>query len=117
MERIYGQEKGNRALERIGILVENFPVKKTDKRDYFSQEDVVLITYGDTLNRPGEKPLKTLHDFAQKYLKDSISTIHFLPFFPFSSDDGFSVVDFFSINPELGSWENVSRFEKKPTSC
>jgi sucrose phosphorylase len=112
LERIYGEEKGNRALKRIGALIKNFPVKKSQKTGYFSQEDVVLITYGDTLNRPGETPLQTLHAFAQKYLKDSISTIHFLPFFPFSSDDGFSVVDFFSINPELGSWEDISRFEE-----
>ena len=112
LARIYGQEKGGQALKRIWPLVEKFPVKKAPKTGYFSQEDVVLITYGDTLNRPGEKPLKTLYDFAQRYLKDSISTIHFLPFFPFSSDDGFSVVDFFSINPELGSWEDVSRFEQ-----
>jgi sucrose phosphorylase len=99
LERIYGEEKGNRALKRIRALIETLPVKKSQKTGYFSQEDVVLITYGDTLNRPGETPLNTLYDFAQKYLKDSISTIHFLPFFPFSSDDGFSVVDFFSINP------------------
>jgi sucrose phosphorylase len=112
LDRIYGEEKGNRALKRIRALIENFPVKKSQKTGYFSQEDVVLITYGDTLNRPGETPLQTLHAFAQKYLKDSISNIHFLPFFPFSSDDGFSVMDFFSINPELGSWEDVSRFEE-----
>ena len=112
LERIYGKERGSRALKRIQVLIENFPAKKGRKTGYFSQSDVVLITYGDTLNRPGETPLNTLYDFAQKYLKDSISTIHFLPFFPFSSDDGFSVMDFFSINPELGSWQEVGKFEQ-----
>jgi sucrose phosphorylase len=41
-------------------------------------------------------------------LKGLFSTIHFLPFFPYSSDDGFSVIDFFSIDPRLGSWQEVS---------
>ncbi|MGD8878587.1 MAG: alpha-amylase family glycosyl hydrolase, partial [Syntrophobacterales bacterium] len=81
--------------------------QKSDKEGYFSQEDVVLITYGDSLLGKGQVPLVTLHDFANTYLKDGISTVHFLPFFPWSSDDGFSVMDFSTINPELGSWEEV----------
>jgi sucrose phosphorylase len=111
LERIYGKEKGNRALNRIRAMVDNFPVIQGRETGYFSQEDVVLITYGDTLSRPGETPLNTLYGFAHKYLQGSVSTIHFLPFFPFSSDDGFSVMDFFSINPELGSWKDVGRFK------
>jgi glycosidase len=105
--KIYGEREGELALERIMPLIERFPVKKSDKEGYFSQEDVVLITYGDSLLGKGQAPLVTLHDFANTYLKDAISTVHFLPFFPWSSDDGFSVMDFFAINPELGSWENV----------
>ncbi len=66
-----------------------------------------MITYGDSLLGEGQIPLVTLHDFANTYLKDAISTVHFLPFFPWSSDDGFSVIDFSTINPELGSWEEV----------
>ncbi|MGD2272254.1 MAG: alpha-amylase family glycosyl hydrolase [Desulfobacterales bacterium] len=110
LEKIYGTRKGRRAQARILPRIENFPIKHSQKEGYFSQADVVLITYGDTLTKAGEKPLTTLHGFAEKYLRDSVSTIHFLPFFPFSSDDGFSVTDFFSINPALGSWESVSRF-------
>jgi sucrose phosphorylase len=68
---------------------------------------VVLITYGDSLLKKGEAPLVTLHTFANTYLKGAISNIHFLPFFPYSSDDGFSVMDFHAINPDLGSWDDV----------
>jgi sucrose phosphorylase len=107
LKKIYGDREGELALERIMPLIERFSVKKSDKEGYFSQEDVVLITYGDSLLGEGQVPLVTLHDFADTYLKDAISTVHFLPFFPWSSDDGFSVVDFFAINPELGSWEDV----------
>jgi glucosylglycerate phosphorylase len=108
LSRIYGKEKGGRAFGRILPLIQNFPAQKSTKDDFFSQEDVVLITYGDTLLGKGkDAPLKTFHAFSQRYLEGAVSTVHFLPFFPFSSDDGFSVMDFFSINPELGSWDDV----------
>jgi glycosidase len=107
LKKIYGDREGELALERIMPLIEQFPVQKSDKEGYFSQEDVVLITYGDSFLGKGQVPLVTLHDFANTYLKDAISTVHFLPFFPWSSDDGFSVMDFFAIDPELGSWEDV----------
>lgn len=107
LKKIYGEREGELAFQRIMDLLENFPVVQSKREGYFSQEDVVLITYGDSLLGEGQVPLVTLHNFANTYLKDAISTVHFLPFFPWSSDDGFSVVDFSTINPELGSWEDV----------
>ncbi|MFC1856478.1 sugar phosphorylase [Thermodesulfobacteriota bacterium] len=112
VKRIYGENKGEQALHKILPLIEAFAVQKSQGTGYFSQEDVVLITYGDTLNRGGEAPLATLHGFASEFLKDAISTLHFLPFFPYSSDDGFSVMDFLTINPELGSWQDVTAMGK-----
>ncbi|UCG07277.1 MAG: alpha-glucosidase C-terminal domain-containing protein [Desulfobacterales bacterium] len=108
LQRIYGEEEGNQALEKIRLLIADFPEKKSEPDAFFSQEDVVLITYGDSLQRKGQTPIATLHDFAKTHLKGAISTIHFLPFFPFSSDDGFSVKDFYAIDPKLGSWDDVS---------
>jgi sucrose phosphorylase len=110
LSEIYGPQTGQAAFERLQPIIENFAVSKRQKAEFFSQEDVVLISYGDTLQKQGQAPLATLHEFAGNYLKGAISTIHFLPFFPYSSDDGFSVMDFFQINPQLGSWENVNDF-------
>jgi sucrose phosphorylase len=108
LNKIYGEETGTLALERIAPIIEKYTVKKSKKETYFSQEDVVLITYGDSLKKEGEAPLATLHEFANQYLKGAISNVHFLPFFPYSSDDGFSVMDFFEIDPELGTWKEVA---------
>jgi glucosylglycerate phosphorylase len=105
---IYGTKEGNLAFEKVSALIERFPNKKRPGgKDYFSEEDVFLITYGDTLNKKGEFPLKTLYEFAVSHFKNVFSTIHILPFFPFSSDDGFSIIDFFSVNPELGDWKDI----------
>ncbi len=107
LKRIYGEKKANLAFVKINSLMDKFPTSPKKKNGYFSQEDVILITYGDTLNKNGEMPLVTIHEFFNKFLKDTFSHIHFLPFFPFSSDDGFSVTDFFSVNQKLGSWTDI----------
>jgi sucrose phosphorylase len=74
----------------------------------WSQQDILLITYGDTLREVGKKPLDILHDFLHNRLQYVFTAVHILPFFPFSSDDGFSVSDYLSVNPELGTWQNIS---------
>ncbi|HUV51052.1 MAG TPA: alpha-amylase family glycosyl hydrolase [Anaerolineae bacterium] len=107
LHKIYGTKKGALAFDKILPLIEKLPVRKREANEYFSQEDVVLITYGDSLYSDREAPLKTFHGFAAKHFKDVFSTIHILPFFPYSSDDGFSVIDFYLVNPKLGSWEDI----------
>jgi len=109
LERIYGSKKGIEAFNKILPLIKSLPVIKREEQAYFSQEDVVLITYGDSLNQSGEAPLCTLHKFANSFFKDVFSTIHILPFFPFSSDDGFSVMDFLSVKPQLGTWRDINK--------
>jgi glycosidase len=109
LKNIYGAKAGNLAFEKIAALIDRFPVKKGPGEGYFSEEDVFLITYGDTLNKKGEPPLKTFYQFAMSQFKNVFSTVHILPFFPFSSDDGFSVIDFFAVNPELGDWKDIQR--------
>lgn len=73
----------------------------------WSEKDVVLITYGDTVSDPEEPPLRTLRRFCTRHLKGAISTVHVLPFFPWSSDDGFSVKDYRQVDPTLGTWDDI----------
>jgi hypothetical protein len=63
------------------------------------QRDAILIAYGDMVNREDVHPLAVLNEFARDKLKGLVNTIHILPFFPYSSDDGFSVIDFKEVNP------------------
>jgi len=72
----------------------------------FTEEDVILITYGDLIQGKNRKPLEILADFT-KYLKGAINTLHILPFFPYSSDRGFSVTDFEEVDPRLGTWDDI----------
>jgi hypothetical protein len=72
-----------------------------------SERDVVLITYGDQVRTPAEAPLKTLHGFLRRHLRGAVSTVHLLPFYPYTSDDGFSVIDYLAVDPALGDWEDI----------
>ncbi|HTI99597.1 MAG TPA: sugar phosphorylase [Dongiaceae bacterium] len=72
-----------------------------------SQRDTLLITYGDQVTEPGAAPLHTLAEFAATYLAGVVSGIHILPFYPWSSDDGFSVKDYFAVDPALGGWDEI----------
>lgn len=91
-------------VEQVTKKYEGIPAK--DK--WISEKDVMLITYGDTITKENEYGLKTLKDFLDMYVKDAISTVHLLPMYPYTSDDGFSVVDYKEINPELGTWDEVN---------
>ena len=77
-----------------------------------SERDCMLITYGDQVQEPGKPHLKTLNDFCLKHLSGLISSIHILPFYPWSSDDGFSVKDYRAIDPTLGDWPDVENMGK-----
>lgn len=74
----------------------------------WDQGDIVTITYGDSITKTDEHPLKTLHEFFNRYLSDVASIIHILPFYPYSSDDGFSVINYCEVNQALGNWGDIS---------
>ena len=80
---------------------------KYEDRVVLDEKDAVLITYPDTICRENEKPLKTLRRFLKTYVKDAISGIHILPFFPSSSDGGYAVMDYKEVDPRFGGWEDV----------
>jgi sucrose phosphorylase len=75
----------------------------------WKQDDIVLITYGDSIFKNGENPLQTLNTFLSNYLEEEISVVHILPFFPYSSDDGFSVIDYRQVDPNLGNWNDIAK--------
>ena len=108
LNRIYGRKRGRAASVRLGAVMDAFsPEPRAGEKAFFTQADAILITYGDTLIRKGEPPLQTLHGFCSDHFTDVFSGIHILPFFPYSSDDGFSVTDFEAVRSDLGCWADV----------
>lgn len=75
--------------------------------NHWSERDALLITYGDSLLGVGEKPLHTLKRFLDAHANDVLSGVHILPFYPWTSDDGFAVLDYSSVNEALGNWQDI----------
>ncbi len=80
--------------------------------NHWSQHDVIMITYGDSIIQEGQKPLSILAEFMDNYL-ECINGVHILPFFPYSSDDGFAVIDYSSVNDALGDWSDIELIANK----
>lgn len=73
----------------------------------WDEKDCMLITYGDSILHENETPLQTLKNFLDHRLKPIFNAVHILPFFPYSSDDGFSVIDYKQVNTSLGNWSDI----------
>ena len=115
LQKIYEPEIAEQLTTRLfSLLREHFADSVHENLDKWSEDNVLLITYGDSIySNQEEKPLHTLSRFLEKYLQDTITGVHILPFFPYSSDDGFAVIDYCRVNPELGDWSSIKTIARK----
>ena len=106
------------AVKLADKLIENTGIDKDDcqlpisHQSHWNEQDIMLITYGDTILKEGEKPLQTLKSTLDTYLKESVSMVHILPYYPYTSDGGFAVSDYEKINPDLGDWSDVTEISQ-----
>ncbi len=112
LEKLYSKEDVKKAIVELEKLEKKYKKLIVSKHYEMSEKDVILITYGDQVVRPAQEPLVTLKCFLDLFVKDMISTVHILPFYPYSSDDGFSVIDYKDVSPRMGSWKDVESLSK-----
>ena len=100
-------------LARVQKIITDYSGRIPVRDGAVTEKDSILITYGDQVQSPGKQPLQTLSAFCKQYLTDVVGGIHFLPFYPWTSDDGFSVVDYRKVDPALGDWEDISSMQSQ----
>ena len=122
---LYGEEEGECAWRRLRARLVRLETSDSDPgeggfdpSERLTEKDAFLITYGDQVIEPGQAPLHTLADVLESTVLDGagaggITGLHLLPFFPYSSDDGFSVIDYTEVDPELGTWDDVERLGRE----
>lgn len=106
--RIYGDHLPEGYTDRFLATIEKYTTPG-ETGNKWNESDVVLITYGDSIINTGNPGLRVLGRFLNRHLAQVMSFVHILPFYPYTSDDGFSVVDYKAVNPELGDWEDVKK--------
>ena len=103
---VYGVAQGSALAKRLAKLAKQNQ-KAARPLGFKDPAEILLITYGDQVTAPDEPPLATLHQLLCRHAKGLISGVHILPFYPWSSDDGFSIKDFFAVDPDLGDWKDL----------
>ncbi len=106
---LYGADKAPTLKEQVLAIISQHLSQQAPQRErpIWDETDTLLITYGDSLQQEGEAPLQTLDNFANQRLHQAFSLIHLLPMFPYSSDDGFSVINYQKIDENLGDWSDI----------
>ncbi len=122
---LYGERQAEKWVSELERIIKVHRAHKTEKIEEleavfdpsqrFTEQDVALITYGDLLKTRDHSPLAGLSAFLQKAtrLREVINIVHILPFFPYSSDRGFFVTDFRSVDPKLGSWRDIEEISRR----
>jgi glycosidase len=111
---IYGAEAAGSILTELQCRLDAFrrrypqPDAPPPAAERITQADAILITYGDQIREPGQPAFLSLAQFLESRLRGIISTVHLLPFYPYSSDDGFSVIDYTAVDPVMGDWNDLS---------
>ena len=106
---IYGDKQAAPILDHLDSLIAHFrPLLASGRHAHLTHQDAILITYGDMIKKDGQPHLQTLNRFLSENIRGIINTIHILPFYPWSSDDGFSVIDYLAVDPALGDWNDVA---------
>ena len=113
---LYGSEQAEKWLPELLRVIrvhhahKSGPLQEFEARhrgdDIFTERDMILITYADMIDSDRGKPLQVLAKVCHQHVK-APNTLHILPFFPYSSDRGFSVIDFLQVDPRLGDWDDI----------
>lgn len=110
---VYGESFSEAHLKVLIEKIDNAAKVITDKRKAdWDEKDVVLITYADQFSSAREKALPVFTRFHNKWLSRAFSHVHLLPFYPWSSDDGFSVMDYHEVAPETGTWKDIAELKQ-----
>ena len=116
LKRLY-EDRAPEIPQQVCGLIEKYrsPSDHSDRsNNLWNEHDIVLITYADQVRSVSSTALATLTEWLQEESLDSLlSIVHLLPFFPYSSDDGFSVIDYLAVDPKAGDWKDVARLGKQ----
>ncbi len=114
LEHLYG-DKAEAVLARLSHVAADFVRAHGDLQSAAPviPQEPILIAYADQVRDDREPPLAVMKRWADRRLADLIGVIHLLPFFPWSSDEGFAVKDYRAVAREFGEWADVEALSER----
>lgn len=119
---IYGAQAGRALAEAVYRRVgrRKAPTGTSEERraraaTTIGPDDAALICYADSIVAGDScSPLRALDRLLRAPAMDgAFSILHLLPFFPWDTDRGFSVMDYRQVDPHNGSWDDVERLAER----
>jgi hypothetical protein len=107
LDEIYGPVATAGIRERYEALVMRHQQRTPSANDHLRSTDSWIISYPDHISGHQGTPLNVLDEFVRKRLRPFITGVHILPCFPSSSDEGFSVKDYFAVDERYGTWGDI----------
>lgn len=104
--QLYGDDDAQQIYDKLQAILEPIRTGNVDSLAV-SEQDAMLICYGDHIYDGAQAPLQALHQFLKSHVHPTINAVHILPFYPWSSDDGFSVIDYYEVDDGIGDWSHV----------
>ena len=98
--------------DQIIQIIKKFNQNNSKKKLTISEKTSLVICYGDNVNSNQKSSIQVFQNFFKKNLKKYFNAIHFLPFYPSSSDSGFAVKDHYKIEKRIGSWSDIKKISK-----
>ena len=98
--------------DQIIQIIKKFNQNNSKKKLTISEKTSLVICYGDNINSNQKSSIQVFQNFFKKNLNKYFNAIHFLPFYPSSSDSGFAVKDHYKIEKRIGSWSDIKKISK-----
>ena len=98
--------------DQILQIIKIFNKKNPKKKLKISEKTSLVISYGDNIYSNKANSIRVFQNFFKKNLIKYFNAVHFLPFYPSSSDSGFAVKDHYKIEKRIGSWSDIKKISK-----
>nr|WP_245157308.1 sugar phosphorylase [Prochlorococcus marinus] len=102
----------NQLLQILDDFSEKSAYEEISNKERWDESYSVLITYADSIYKNGEATLITLRDLLINYFGSLSKVVHILPFLKSTSDGGFAVSSFESLEDKFGSWDDLKSISK-----
>ncbi len=97
----------NQLLQILDDFSEKSSYEEIRDNDRWNESHSVLITYADSIYKNGEATLITLREILNKHFGSLSKVVHILPFLKSTSDGGFAVSSYDSLEEKFGDWDDL----------
>ncbi len=102
----------NQLLQILDDFSEKSSYEEIRDKERWNESHSVLITYADSIYKNGEATLITLRKLLSKHFGSLSKVVHILPFLKSTSDGGFAVSSYDSLEEKFGSWDDLKSISK-----